>query len=386
MTLEVEVTNEEYGQAPPPLVSAILAVRNEERYIEAVLRSLLSQDCVDCVLEIIVVDGDSTDGTPEIVARLSAADARVRLVTNTRKRTPFAFNLGLQASQGEYVCILGAHTTYAANYVSTCLSELKLQGAGGCSGRVVTRPGAEGLEARLIAWALAHPFGTSSGSTRTRGAGFWDTIPYPVFRKNCVLEVGGYDSRLYRNQDNDLNQRLRARGHKLYITDKTECELWVVPTFRALMGYAYRTGFWNLISGKKNLASMSLRHFVPGMFVLAMMFCLVAFGAAGWMAPPENTWLRVPLLLMCSLYLCAAAAASLQIGIRERSLAAVWLPAVFALLHLSYGVGTLSALVRNAQLPQSEDAVAPEKSDTSGLREIEVGEAGSQSPKLWRVG
>src|ERR1700733_11661428 len=164
-----------------PLVSAVLAVRNEERYIESVLQSLLLQDTSICDLEIIVVDGDSSDTTRDIVERIANQNARVHLLINHRRKTPYAFNLGIHAAMGEYICILGAHTTYAKNYIATCLQELHLHNAGGCSGVEITRPSSDAFQARLIAWVLAHPFGTSTGSMRTRNAGFSDTIPYPIF-------------------------------------------------------------------------------------------------------------------------------------------------------------------------------------------------------------
>src|SRR5690242_4222162 len=74
-----------------PLVSAVLAVRNEERHIEAVLKSLLQQRTSGWELEIIVVDGDSSDGTQEIVKRIANGDSRVRLEINKQRKTPYAF-------------------------------------------------------------------------------------------------------------------------------------------------------------------------------------------------------------------------------------------------------------------------------------------------------
>lgn len=152
-----------------PLVSAIMAVRNEVRHIQTAIDSLLKQQTSGWEMEIIIVDGNSSDGTEEVVERIARGDSRVRLVINNQKKTPYAFNLGIQSARGEYICILGAHTSYAPDYIATCLEELKLHGAVGCSGRLITRPGGDGLQARLVAWTLAHPFGTSARSMRTRG-------------------------------------------------------------------------------------------------------------------------------------------------------------------------------------------------------------------------
>jgi len=336
------------------LVSAVLAVRNEERHVEGVLKSLLQQETPNFELEIIIVDGDSSDLTREIVERIAAGDSRVKLAINKQKKTPYAFNLGIQKAQGEYICILGAHTTYAKDYIAICLEELKSHDACGCSGREITRPTGDGLQARMVAWALAHPFGTSTGSMRTRKAGFADTIPYPIFRKSVLLEVNGYDTQLHRNQDNDLSQRLRARGYKLYITDKTYCEYFVSASIVSLSKYAFRAGFWNIISFKKNPSSMATRHFVPGAFVIALLLSVLTFLLSMDSTGHVRLWFSSPLLLLGAIYGAASIVVACHILVREKSVGALLMPFVFLLLHISYGTGTLSALAANAHPPSSE--------------------------------
>jgi glycosyltransferase involved in cell wall biosynthesis len=339
---------------PRPVVSAIVAVRNEERHIESVMRSLLQQDVTDFDLELIIVDGDSSDTTPDIVSRIAAEDSRVRLAINRHRKTPYAFNVGLEEARGEYVCILGAHTLYAKNYIAVCLDELKRSGAVGCSGRERVCAGGAGVQARLVAWALAHPFGTSTGSMRTRGAGFADSVPYPVFLKSALIETGGYDTQLHRNQDNDICQKIRSRGHTLYITDKTSCEYFVSPDLMSLSKYAFRTGFWNFISLKVNPASMAPRHFVPAVFtavaLISLLTCGLSFGVTG----NARLLLRGSLLLLALTYGMASLAAACHIALRQRSVHALLLPFSFVILHLSYGFGTLTAMATSAAPPLSE--------------------------------
>lgn len=348
-----------------PLVSAVMAVRNEERHIEAALTSLLQQRTPGWELEIIVVDGDSSDGTQEVVKRIASGDSRIKLEINKQRKTPYAFNLGIERAQGEYICILGAHTTYAQDYIATCLEELKAHAAAGCSGRLITRPAGDGCQARLVAWALAHPFGTSGRSMRTRGAGFADTIPYPIFLKSTLLEVGGYDTRLHRNQDNDLSQRLRARGHKLYMTDKTSCEYFVSPDLISLARYAFKNGFWNIVSFKVNPASMSIRHFVPGAFVAVLLLSLLLLLFSVGTAMPAQLWLRGPIFLLGAVYGLVSIGVTCHIALRERAAEALLMPIPFLLLHVSYGAGTLSAIMSSASRPSSELRRANEVTDPS---------------------
>jgi len=334
-----------------PLVTAILAVRNESQHIESVLQSLLEQEQSGLELEILVVDGDSSDGTREIIERLRHSTPRIKLLANVHRKAPYAFNLGIQHARGEYVCILGAHTRYAKNYIAACLGELQKRRVAGCSGRLITSPSNSSLQAHLVSWALGHPFGTSRRSVRTQSPGFADTIPYPVFRKDTLLAVGGYDTRLHRNQDIDLSQRLCARGYKLYVTGETSCEYFVSATVRSLMQYAFKTGYWNLISLKQNRRSMAARHLAPFAFVSTLLLFLGLFVGASWLQGSSRFWLRSPLVALVVAYALATLMATMHIAFRERSLSALLLPPVFLGFHLSYGLGTLWAFITCASIP-----------------------------------
>jgi len=339
-----------------PLVSVVLPVQNEERHIADVLYSLLQQETASFDLEIIVLDGESSDATPAIIERIASHDTRLTLLINRQRKTPYAFNIGIERAKGEYVCIFGAHTVYPPQYIATCLEELKRSGAVGCSGTVITRPDGKGMESRLVAWAFSHSFGTSSRSMRTRGAGYSDIVPYAVFLKTALLEVGCYDTQLHRNQDLDLNQKLRARGHKLYVTDKTSCEYFVSPSLSSLARYAFRNGYWNLIGLRKNPESMAVRHFAPAAFVIALCLSVAAYILSFAASGAAPLWLRSPLLLLGAAYGIGSTAAAWQVSLRERSIEPLLLPLVFLLLHASYGGGTLSALATNAAVSSSDRA------------------------------
>jgi hypothetical protein len=222
----------------------------------------------------------------------------------------------------------------------------------GCSGRIATRAADGSAQARLVSWSLSHWFGSSPRSVRTQPEGYRDTVPYPVMKKDALLAVGGYDEQLHRNQDNDMNQKLLAQGHRLYLTAKTECEYFVKPTVGDMLDYAFHTGYWNVISFRKNQAAMKLRHFVPFVFVLGLLCALVAVAAAPWASAGQQKWLFVPILVVALSHLLIGLLASIQVALREKSFVALLLPLVFISFHVSYGVGTLWAILRNAHAPR----------------------------------
>jgi succinoglycan biosynthesis protein ExoA len=336
-----------------PLVSIVLATRNESRAIESCLVSILSQKTISQRLgrfdiEILAIDGMSDDGTRSLLQRYAANDSRLQVLSNEKLRTPFAFNLGLRRARGVYVCIFGAHTVYRDDYIATCLDELVTHNAAGCGGRVVTIPSDCTTSAQLAAWALSHPFGSSGKSFRTQTEGSVDTVNYPLLRRDLVLAAGGYDEELARNQDNDLNQKIRALGHTLWCTWKTECLYFPKSTLGALFRYAYTNGFWNVLSLRKNRASMAARHFIPLVFVLSLLVG-ITLAIVGAFLPGHYGYLALsPLATVLGAHLLAGLLASIQLVRRYRAPEAVWMPAVFLGFHTSYGYGTLCGLISHA--------------------------------------
>ncbi len=335
-----------HGIAEKPLVSVIIAACNEAAFIEDTVRSLLNQSADSFDLELLVVDNGSTDGTAAIVARLAATDSRVKLLRNSVKSTPAAFNAGLCAAQGEYVAILGAHALYPHDYVAVCLTELERHNAVGCSGKILTVPANHSLQAQVCAWAMGHPFCSSGSSVRTQHEGFVDTIPFPVMRKSALLEVGGYDETLLRNQDNDMNQKLRAKGYTMFLTEKVHCLYYARSSLAELWRWGYQSGRWNAVSLRRNPASLRPRHFVPLLFVLSILFLASLIFVA--LVSNWSGVILVALLLGCLVlggHLILGTIAGAQVTVRKRSLRGMCLPFVILVFHLVYGWGTLTGML-----------------------------------------
>jgi glycosyltransferase involved in cell wall biosynthesis len=332
-----------------------MPVLNEAPFIANTVRSLLEQRG-DFDIEILAVDGRSTDGTTDILARLAAADPRVLLLTNPQRVTPAAMNIGLRAARGRYVGVFGAHAEYDSDYVATCVREAETHGAVGCSGRLSTGPANDSLQARMVAWALSHPFGSSSRSVRTQPEGFTETIPFGVFLRQAVLDAGGYDERLFRNQDNDLYRKLRERGGRLYLTWKTHARYFPKARLLDLARYAFAGGFWNAVSLRRSPGSLHLRHLVPLAFVLAV----VLSGIAALLLP-GRFWApaaAVAFATVLALHVGVGIASATQLAVRQRELGPLLLPPVFFLFHFAYGIGTLWGLHSPSAPKLSTDATS----------------------------
>ena len=325
-------------------VSVIMPIYNEVRAIEQSVASLLKQRMGDHPIEILAVDGMSTDGTTEKLAAMAAADSRIRVVQNPDRTTPYALNVGLAQAEHDFVAVLGAHTDYDPDYLATCLAVVEGDGnIAGCSGRVIALPATSSTISAVAHWVMSSRLGSSGKSFRTQQAGPADSIPYPVFRRSILRDLGGYNTRLTRNQDNDMNRRIIESGQTLYCSWATTCTYKSPSSVRALLRYAWRNGRWVAVSLRENPKAMRARHLAPALFASGT----IGGVAVALVAKSLPTPLRVFLG-------SAPVAAHLAVGVAEvvgdiakgGDRRIVFAPAGALGFHVAYGVGTLAGLVR----------------------------------------
>src|SRR6056297_2107091 len=106
-----------------PDISIILPCYNEEGFIARSVQSILEQDTLGKSMEVIVVDGMSTDGTQAELAEIG--DSRLVIVDNPDKTVPFAMQQGLERARGTFIFRADAHARYPEGYISRLLPLLE---------------------------------------------------------------------------------------------------------------------------------------------------------------------------------------------------------------------------------------------------------------------
>lgn len=335
-----------------PAVSVIMPMRNEAALIAETLGAMRRQDYPG-ELELVCVDGRSTDATRDIVTRIAAEDPRVRLVDNPSGRTPNAMNLGIRAARHPLVLRMDAHAIAAPDYARRSVAALEDQGADCVGGRwdIVGR----GYVGSAIAVALTSPFGVGTADWRSsQTAGWTDTVPFGLWRRDRLLELGGFDEALTRNQDYELNHRLRESGGRIWYDPAIRSTYYARKGPRALARQYLQYGFWKARVMRLHPGSTRLRHLAAPAFVAALAVGAVLAGALG------GVWTTLYLGGL-GLYAAASLAASaLTVHRASKWSALPLLPPLFLLLHLSWGAGFWGGFARFWLLPPPrEDREAP---------------------------
>jgi glycosyltransferase involved in cell wall biosynthesis len=320
---------------PGPVVSVIIPVRNEVRFIGRCLESIFAAEAVPGGIEVIVVDGMSDDGTRRILDDWARRQPQLRILDNPRGIVPTAMNIGIRAALGEWVVRVDAHSEYPSDYLIRCLEISRRTSMDNVGGMVVTMPGDNSSQARLVQAVTTHVFGVGNSGFRIgTAAGRADTVPYGCYRREVFSRIGLYDERLVRNQDYELNARLRKAGGSIWRDPAIRIVYYNQSTLKGLLRQALVTGEWNPWMWYVAPYSFRWRHATPAGFVAAVLGVLLITTFAPLLGPLMLTGLLAP-------YFSVAVVASLQQSRRYGGWMLPWLPIVFGAYHVAYGLGTL---------------------------------------------
>ncbi|MFA5839209.1 MAG: glycosyltransferase family 2 protein [Candidatus Margulisiibacteriota bacterium] len=321
-----------------PQVTAIVLCRNEAKFITTCLDSIIANDYPKDKLEILVVDGMSTDGTREIIKEYENKFTFVKLVDNPRKITPCAFNRGIKAAKGEIVIILGGHSTYHKDYIFKSVKYLNEYKADNVGGRVEMLPRSNTLLGKAITIAFSHPFcaGNSTFRRNYKEMKWVDTVFGGCYRKTLFDKIGYFNEKLINSQDMEFNIRLKKAGGKILLHPEIVSCYYVRSDFINYCKHNFRNGFWAIYPTKFVPIPLSWRHYVPLTFVLSLVV-LGILGMVNWLA-------GLLFLIILGLYLATSLAFSLQIAIKEKDISYLFvMPILFAAFHFGYGLGSIYA-------------------------------------------
>lgn len=318
------------------IVSVVMPVYNEEKYIDKCIRSLLQQDYPREKMEWIFVDGISQDRTVQILQSYAGQYPElIRIYENPDKIVPYAMNIGIMNAKGKYIVRLDAHADYATDYISKCVYYLENTEAENVGGVAETK--SHGTVGNAIAKMLSSKFGVGNSQFRTNGkSGYVDTVPFGAFRREVFTKYGGYDERLVRNQDNEMNYRIRKNGGKIYLSDNIHLSYYCRDSIKGIAQMARKNGMWNIITMKLCPGSMGLRHFIPFLFVVSIV-ALALLGLIHWLFWAVLSF-EVVLYLLLDVFFSVKSGATAK----ERLLLIV----LFPIFHISYGVGSIGGLFK----------------------------------------
>ncbi|NTV49343.1 MAG: glycosyltransferase family 2 protein [Geobacteraceae bacterium] len=318
-------------------VTVIVPCRNETEFINTFVLSVLSQNLDNIRLEIIIADGMSNDGTREKLNNILAKHNQLRVIDNPERTTPSALNHGIRAAQGSIIVRMDVHTEYATDYINQCVDVLQQTGADNVGG--AWHANGSGYLQKAIALAFQSPFSSGgAGSHSLSYEGEVDSVYLGCWRKSIFDKVGYFDEELVRNQDDELNLRIKRAGGKIWQSPLIQSRYYPRASLKALFKQYMQYGYWKVRVIQKHKLPASFRHVVPGSFVA----CLIFLGMMSFFYKPA----QLALFSLLCVYLLGTSIATIMACRRLETLRyAAVMPLVFAAYHFGYGYGFLRGAI-----------------------------------------
>jgi len=197
-----------------PVVTLGLCVKNEEANVKGAVDTVLSQDFPHELMELIIVDGHSRDGTVNVIKRaLSKGDIKNRICFE-RSGLGHARQMVVERARGKYIVWVDGDMRLSKDYVKKQVEFMeKNPVAGIASGRYGVCPGS--MVATLENLAYVVDSFKWSGGRHPKLPGTEGSI----FRVKAVKKVGGFDKRMRGAcEDIEVAFKMKAAGWSLYMT------------------------------------------------------------------------------------------------------------------------------------------------------------------------
>lgn len=322
-------------------ISVICPIYQEGKFISCFLESIIAQDCEKENLEVLLIDGMSTDGTRDIISEYSQKFPYFHLIDNPMHTVPFALNSGIQKATGDIIIRLDAHCKYPQNYISKLAKQLIELDADNVGGLWHTIPANDSTEAISVAECSSHPFGVGGSEHKigTNTIHQADTVPFGCYKRKVFDEIGLFDEELTRNQDDEFNGRLIKNGGKIYIIPDIIIEYTARENLKKMRKMYYQYGLFKPLVNKKLGSPATIRQFFPALFCIGLIL--------GALLSPLAAWIRWTYISILIIYVLIGTI----IGIKKaflyrRILLVTYMPFTFLNIHLSYGWGYLNGYYR----------------------------------------
>lgn len=333
--IEKEKDTKEQQDLPSslPMVSIILPVRNEEKYLRRCLDSIQAQTYDHSRIELLIVDGLSDDATLEIAEEFQEeSDINVRILENKAGNTPCGMNMGYRNARGDMLVAFNGHASMPPNFIEKDVEKLEETTADAVGGLVLSTCLENKTIPKAIGYALNSPFGLGGVAARTgTKAGYIDNPSFGCYRRELFDKYGYIDERLTRNQDYEYNQRITAHGAKIYFSPEIKSYYYNRPTYRSLWREYFNAAKWRTFMIGRFVRAVMLRHLAPPAFVMGVIaLAILSF---------FTNWAIYPLIGLLGLYNLIAIGYTLDIGIKR---GIKYIPAAFLsyyVIHIAYGLG-----------------------------------------------
>ncbi len=325
-----------------PGVTIIVTTFNSELTIDECLRSILELNYPKHLIEVIVIDGGSTDSTTQ-----RAKAYPVKLISS-QLNPPAAYNLVLKTVENEIIGLIDSDAKVEKSWLIKLVKHLDDPKVAGASGTVETW-NKNKLVPRVIGYELNYRY-RRLPNTVERVA----TMNL-LLKTKVTQEVGGFDEDLATQYDTDIGARLAEAGYKIAFDIEAVCYHFHRPTLRTFFKQQYKYGqnTWKLYFKHPKLARgdkitdwwMNIQPILYGVAVIFLVISLV------------TNFLLIPSLIFLSIVIVTAihyTISAVKISYIFHDVSAIYLIVIYFTRAIAWTIGGATSLIQTALKREDE--------------------------------
>ena len=325
-------------------LSICIIAYNEENFLPRLLEDIKSQEYPHEYTEVVLIDGMSQDKTKAIMEAFKAEDNgfyNVQVLDNPKRIQAAGWNVAVDNFTGDVLSRIDAHTHIPSDFSRKVMADIE-QGENVVGGKRPCLVESDSKWAKMLLSTENALFGSSiNSSRRSETKTYINTMFHASYRREVFEKVGHFNEKLIRTEDNEMHYRIREAGYKLLYDPEIISYQYARSSLKRMIKQKFGNGYWIGQTVKVCPRCLSLYHFVPLAFVLAIIVTsVIAVFGFPWLS-----------LIMWGLYGLFAFVSMIIAMINDGfSFAMLLMPAVFLVLHVSYGIGTLCGLLNFKRL------------------------------------
>ncbi len=321
-------------------VSLCVVAYNEEQFLPNLLKDLQNQTYPHNLTEIVLIDGNSTDRTKQIMQDFAKAATdfySVQVLDNPKRVQAAGWNVAISNAKSDVIIRIDAHTHIPAQFTekNMILQEKGEYVTGGVRPCLIDSP-TPWKETLLEVENSMFGSSISKGRKNTRSS-YVKSMFHAAYRREVFEKSGGFNPKLLRTEDNEMHYRVRNAGYRLYCDPDIVSYQYARSDFKKMVKQKYGNGYWIGLTLGVCPGCISLFHLVPFAFILGIIFTTALAAFSLWHLAA----------LMWILYGLFVLTGTVCTVINKKANRWTFLmPVLFLVMHISYGVGTFVGLIK----------------------------------------
>lgn len=321
-------------------VSFCIIAYNEENALPSLLQDVINQNYPHELMEVVLVDGNSTDSTKQVMKDFKEQHHdfyNVKILDNLKRKQASGWNIAIENASGDIIIRIDAHASVPSDFVSKNVACIE-SGEDICGGQRPNIIDENTPWKETLLLAESSMFGSSIAPYRRNiGKTYVKSMFHAAYKKEVFQKAGLFNESLGRTEDNEMHYRMREAGYKFCFDSNIISYQHTRSNLKKMLKQKYQNGYWVGLTVGVCPKCLSIYHFIPFTFIWSILFSVGMWGVG----MPFFAIMLSVIYMSMNIIMAVTAVWDKRFYIQY-----IMLPVIFLSLHIVYGWGTIMGIIK----------------------------------------